>query len=129
MQDSTVSFSPLTAASKNVARQLLILGENRIYLLTVEIQQERERLVLVLLFGFAIATCCLLAGIALSAAVVTLLWAFHPVAALLGLAAIYGIAGILFYRRMASLLNDWRTLSASLEQFRKDTQCLANLIA
>ena len=44
MGESTVSFTPLATASKQLAQRLLTIGENRLELLTVEVQEERERL-------------------------------------------------------------------------------------
>jgi len=41
--ESIVSARQLTAASKTFARRLLTIGENRLELLTVEMQEERER--------------------------------------------------------------------------------------
>ena len=128
MSNSSVNLGPLAGISKSIIRQLLTSGENRLQLLTVELQQERERLVTVILLAFAIAAFGLLAGISLTAMVVLLMWAHSPVAALSVLSALYGIAAIILFRKMASLLRDWQTLSASLDQFRKDTQCLDELI-
>ena len=51
------------------------------------------------------------------------------VAALLALTCLYGAAGIFLYRRLAGLLRDWQTLSASLDQLRKDRACLEKILA
>jgi hypothetical protein len=42
MQESTVNFRQLATTSKEFARRLLTIGENRLELLTVEVQEERE---------------------------------------------------------------------------------------
>ena len=44
MEESTASFRQLAATSKHFARRLLTIGENRLELLTVEVQEESERL-------------------------------------------------------------------------------------
>jgi hypothetical protein len=44
MEESTVRFRPRATTSKEFAPRLLTLGENRLELLTVEVQEERERL-------------------------------------------------------------------------------------
>ncbi len=124
MDDSAVSLKQLASASKHFARRLLTIGENRLELLTVEVQEERERLLHAILLALGVAAFGLVAGITLTAAIVVLLWAFSPGAVLLTLTALYGAAGIYLYRRLARLLRDWQTLSATLDQLQKDRVCL-----
>ena len=62
MEESTVSFRQLAAASKECARRLLTIGENRLELLTVEVQEERERLLRAFLLALGVAAFGLLAG-------------------------------------------------------------------
>ena len=129
MEESTVSFGQLAATSKHFARRLLTIGENRLELLTVEVQEERERLLHAFLLALGVAAFGLLAGLTLTAAIVVLLWAWSPVAVLLILTVLYGAAGICLYRRLTGLLRDWQTLSASLDQLRKDRACLEKILA
>jgi uncharacterized membrane protein YqjE len=112
MEESTVSFRQLATTSKHFARRLLTIGENRLELLTVEVQEERERLLRAFLL-----------------ALVVLLWAWSPVAVLLILTALYGTGGICLWQRLTGLLRDWQTLSASLDQLRKDRACLEKILA
>jgi uncharacterized membrane protein YqjE len=128
MQESTASFSSLAATSRHFARRLLTIGENRLELLTVEVQEECERLLHAFLLALGVAAFGLLAGIALTAAIALLLWAWSPVAVLLILTALYGAAGICLYRRLNRLLRDWQTLSASLDQLQKDRACLEKIL-
>jgi len=44
METATGSFRQLAANSKQFTRRLLTIGENRLELLAVEVQEERERL-------------------------------------------------------------------------------------
>ena len=129
MEESTVSFGQLAATSKHFARRLLTIGENRLELLTVEVQEERERLLHAFLLALGVAAFGLLAGLTLTAAIVVLLWAWSPVAVLLTLTGLYGAAGICLYRRLTGLLRNWQTLSASLDQLRKDRACLEKILA
>ena len=129
MEESTVGFRQLAAASKQFARRLLTIGENRIELLTVEVQEERERLLHAILLALGVAALGLVAGITLTAAIVVLLWAWSPVAVLLALTGLYGVAAICLYLKLAGLLRDWQTLSASLDQLRKDRACLEKNLA
>ena len=129
METATVSFRQLAATSRRFAQRLLTIGENRLELLTVEVQEERERLLHAFLLALGVAAFGLLAGLALTAAVVVGLWAWSHVAVLLALPCLYGAAGICLYRRLAGLLRDWQTLSASLDQLRKDRACLEKNLA
>jgi uncharacterized membrane protein YqjE len=128
MEESTSSFRPLAAASKLLARRLLTIGENRLELLTVEVQEERERLLQAFLLALGVAAFGLLASVTLTGLVVILLWDYSHWAALLVLTVLYGAAGICLYRRLAALLCDWQTLPASLDQLRKDRSCLEKLL-
>ena len=129
MEESTASFRQLAATSKQFARRLLTIGENRLELLTVEVQEERERLLHALLLALGVAAFGLLAGLTLTAAIVVLFWDYSHVATLLILTALYGAAGAWLCRRLAGLLRDWQTLSASLDQLRKDRACLEKTLA
>ena len=129
MEESTVSFGQLAATSKHFVRQLATIGENRLELLAVEVQEERERRLHAILLAFGVAAFSLLAGLTLTAAIAVLLWAWSPVAVLLILTGIYGAAGICLYRRLAGLLGNWQTFSATLDQLRKDRDCLEKILA
>ena len=127
MEESTVSLRQLGTTSKTFARRLLTIGENRLELLTVEVQEERERLLHAFLLALGVATFGLLAGLTLTATIAVLLWAWSPWGVLLILTGLYGAAGVYLYRRLISVLRDWQTLAASLDQLRKDRACLENI--
>jgi uncharacterized membrane protein YqjE len=110
MEESTVSFQQLAATSKQFARRLLTVGENRLELLAVEVQEERERLLHAILLALGVATFGLLTGISVTALIVVVFWAYSPVLALLALTGIYGAAGLCLYRRLIARLHDAQTL-------------------
>ena len=124
MDPAPTNAVPFVETAKRLARRLLTIGENRVELLMVEVQEERERLLHAILLALGVATFGLLAGMALTGALVVLLWPFSPLAVLLTLTGLYGAAGIYLYRRLTGLLRDWQTLSATLDQLRKDRACL-----
>lgn len=124
METATANLGHLAANSKTFARRLLTIGENRLELLAVEVQEERVRLLHAILLALGVATFGLLAGIALSAAIVVLLWDSWPVAALLTLTGLYTASAAWLYRQLTGRLRDWKTLSATLDQLRKDRACL-----
>jgi uncharacterized membrane protein YqjE len=129
MEESTVNFTQLSTTSKHLARRLLTIGENRLGLLTVEMQEERDRLLQAILMAFGAAALGLLAGLTLTAAIVVLMWAYSPVAVLLILTGVYGGAGFVLCQQLNRQLHDWHTLSASLDQLRKDRVCLEKFLA
>jgi len=124
METANDSLGPFAASSKLFARRLLTIGENRLELLMVEVQEERVRLLRAILLVLGVAAFGLLAGVALTGAVVVLFWDLSPVAVLLALTGLYGAAAVLLYRRLTVLLRDWKNLPATLDQLRKDYACL-----
>ena len=127
METATDSFEPLAASSKRFARQLMTFGENRLELLTVELQEERERLLTAFLLALGVAAFGLLGAMTLTAAVVILLWQLAPITVLLAVTILYAAVAVGLYRRLAGRLRDWQTLSATLDQLRKDRACLDKL--
>ncbi len=124
MEPPPANTGQLAETSKRFARRLLTIGENRFELLMVEVQEERERLLHAILLALGVATFGLLAGAALTGAIVVLFWELSPVAALLALTGLYGAAAVCLYRRLTLLLRDWQNLPATLDQLRKDRACL-----
>ena len=129
MESTTGNFAQLGTTAKQFARRLATAGENRLELLTVEIQEERECLLHAVLLALGVAAFGLLAALTLTAAIVVLLRPYSPVAVLLTLTVIYGAAGIFLYRHLTGLLHNWQTLPASLDQIRKDRACLEKILA
>jgi uncharacterized membrane protein YqjE len=129
MEEPTGSFGQLATTSKNFVRRLVTIGENRLELLAVEVQEERERRLRAFLLAFGVAAFGLLAGLTLTAAIVILFWDWSHVAVLLILTALYATAGICLYRQLTGLLRNWQTLSATLDQLRKDRECLEKILA
>ena len=128
MNTTSASLGQITDSSKRVGARLLAIAENRLDLLTVELQEERDRLILALLLALGLAVLGLLAGMALSAAVVVLFWAQSPLGVLLGLTALYAVAGAGVLAKLRGLFRDWETLPATLEQLRKDRTCVDQML-
>jgi uncharacterized membrane protein YqjE len=129
MEPSANSVGQFIETSKRFARRLFLIGGNRLELLMVEVQEERERLLHAILLALGVAAFGLLAAMALTAAVAVLLWPYSPGAVLLALSGLYGVATVCLYRRLTGLLRDWQTLSATLHQLRKDRACLDENLA
>ena len=124
MEPAHASLGQLVDASKQFARRIFTIGENRLELLIVEVQEERNRLLHAIMLALGVAAFGLLALLALNAALVILLWDHSPVAVLLVLTGVYTGLAVLLYRRLTRLLREWQMLSATLDQLRKDHECL-----
>ena len=124
MEPNSANAGRLVETSKRFARRLLTIGENRFELLLVEVQEERQRLLRAILLALGVAAFGLLTGVALTGALVVLLWEFSRVAALLVLTGLYGATAVFLYRRFTLLLRDWQNLPATRDQLRKDRACL-----
>jgi uncharacterized membrane protein YqjE len=129
MEDSNGSLGQLAASSKHCVRSLLTIGENRLELLAVEVQEGRERLLQAILLALGVAAFGLLTGITLTATIVVLFWSWSPAGVLLILTCLHGAAGFFAWQRFNGMLQSWQTLPASLDQLRKDTECLKKILA
>ena len=128
MESTTDNFGGFGASSKHFAQRLLTIGENRLELLMVEVQEARERLLHALLLALGAMAFGFLAIAALTGAIVVLLWHLSPGLVLLALACLYGVIGAFLFRRLTTLRQNWETLPATLDQFRKDRACLENIL-
>ena len=124
MEQATVNFAELAATSKRFAGRLVTTGENRLELLIVELQEERERLLHAVLLALGFAALGLLGAMTFTAAIVILLWPSAPVVTLAALTILYAGFAIYLRRRLVALLRDWKSFPATLDQLRKDRACL-----
>lgn len=123
--DSDANNAPhLGAASKRLAEQALVICENRFELLLVELQEERDRMLRVFWLSLGVGISALLAGVAISIAVAVACWSWSPVGAMVIVAGIYTGLAFFLYAQLAGLRRDWRTLPATLDELKKDRECL-----
>jgi uncharacterized membrane protein YqjE len=128
MEEAALHSSRLGTPSKDFARRLITIGENRLELLMVEVQEERERLLHAILLALGVALFAFLAGVALTTALVVFFWAVSPAGVLLALTALYGAASVLLYRRFSALQQNWKSFPATLDQLRKDRACFEKIL-
>lgn len=129
MPDTTTGGGQVLATSRGLALQLLTIAENRLALVTVEVQEERNRLLHAGFLALGIAGSVLLAGMSVSAAIVVAGWAWSPLGVLLILAAVHLGAAVALGGLLAGLLHRWQSFTASLDQLRKDRECIAEILA
>ena len=119
----------LAGTTKRLVSHVVAITENRLELLVVEVQEERERFLRVILLALGVAVFGLLAGVALTMAIAIIFWERSPIAALLVLAALYfGCAGWL-YAVFTKFQRNWQTLSGTIEQLRKDREWMEQHLA
>lgn len=114
----------LAAAARRLGQRLLIIFENRLQLLLAEVQTERERFLRALWLVVVTAVFGLLAGITLTGLIVVALWNYSPFLALAGLTLAYAAAAGYCFAQLRLMQRDWPVLPATLEEFRKDCECL-----
>jgi uncharacterized membrane protein YqjE len=118
----------LAGAARQVGQRLLVICENRLQLLTVEVHQERDRILLAISLAIVAMVCGLMAVMTFTALIVVALWNVSPVITLLVLTVLYAAAAGFFYTRLSRLQRDWKTFPATIEQLKKDRECLERKI-
>src|SRR5260221_10365065 len=99
----------LKDASKHLAQRALVICENRIELLMVEVQEERERILHAIWLALGAAAFALLAGVALTAAIAGAFWPQSPLAALSIFSALFAVAAAILFAPLARLQRDLHT--------------------
>jgi uncharacterized membrane protein YqjE len=120
--------SNLADSTKRVIWRLLAVGHNRAELLMVEIQEERERMRVIIFMASAMAILGLLAGITITALIVAAS-SPHFLAALGILSVLYTSGAVILYFRIAKLRKDWEPLSATRDQLQKDRECFEKTLS
>jgi uncharacterized membrane protein YqjE len=121
---ATEEVPPLADASKRLAQRIFVICENRLQLLMIEAQEERERVLSAITMAMITLSFSMLAGITITIIVAVTFWDHYPVIALFALAAVYVAVAALFYTKLRQLQRDWQTLPATIEQLKKDRECL-----
>lgn len=116
--------SPLTISAKRVGKRLLVIFENRLALAMVELHEEREKILRALWFVMISGVCFFLAGVTLTALIAVAFWGNHPIVALVVLMAIYLGVAVIGCVLLAQLQRAWKTLPATIEQLKKDSEWL-----
>lgn len=119
--------SGLAAASGRLAHRLFVICENRLQLVHVEMQEERQRLLRVIWLTMAVGVFGLLTGITLTFIIAVVFWDSSPVLALVILGILYATAGGCLLAWLWQMQKNWQTLTATIEQLRKDRECLEKI--
>jgi len=123
METTPQANSNLAESAKRMGHRLLAVWDNRVELLTVELQEAHERARLAVFLGGGAAVLALLAGMAATAAIAVAAGKFLLVALII-LAVLYAAGAFILVFGLARLWRDWETLSGTQDQLRKDRECL-----
>ena len=124
METTTDNLREVAGTSKRLLARLVTIVDNRLELLTVELHEERLRLWRGILLGLSAAVFGFLAGVALTIAAAIFFWEYSPALVVLALALLYGGCAAWLYGGFIRMQRDWRTLPDTIDQLRKDCECL-----
>lgn len=125
----TLPPDDLPHAARRLGLGLLALCRNRFELVSVELQEERARLIHALLTTLGIAVLALLSGISLTGAIAILLWNYSPGLVLLAAGLIQAGGAWLLYRNLSRLLASWTPMQGSLQQLEQDREALQRILS
>jgi len=124
METTTDNLRGMADTSKRLFARLATIVDVRLELLTIELQEERVRLLRGVLLALGATMLGFLAGVALTIAAAIFFWDYSPAMVVLALALLYGGCAAWLYGGFVRLQRDWRTLPDTIDQLRKDCECL-----
>ena len=124
MESPHPTVGEVVGASKRMAQRVVDIGSNRLELLIVELHEERDRLLLTVIMTLGAAALALLAGFAFTLAIMVLLWERSPGAAMAILTVLYAAGAAFLFWKVVQLQRTWEMFGSSLDQLRKDRECL-----
>jgi uncharacterized membrane protein YqjE len=124
MAESAKPSIGILASLRRIASTLAGVAQNRLELFLVEFEEERNHLLRVFIQALVALFLFGLSFLAINVAIVVWLWETHRQVALLGMAALYGLLGVLVARRLALTMQSWESFPATLDQLKKDRECL-----
>jgi len=128
MSENGSPLGGIKAASTRLAKTALDMGENRLQLFLLELEEERNHVLQAIMLALGVFAFGLLAGIALTIVVVLAFWDSHPLCAASVLTAVYAGGALLLNSRLTQLRRDWVSFSASVNQLQKDVSCLSEVL-
>jgi uncharacterized membrane protein YqjE len=126
MDDQEEVQPTLPETLRRLGSAILAIVQNRLELLIVELHENRLRFFEALLLVVAIVALGLFTLSLAAAAAIVLMWNHFGVIGLFILSAVGLVATLLVFWRLYLRLKDWPLLQESLEQLKKDRECLEN---
>lgn len=124
MSETERLISGLAAGSRRLAGHILATGENRLELLLVELQEEREHTFQMVGLLLSLTAFLTLAGGTLTLAVVVLLWDVSRIWPVCLLTVFWAGVGFAVYRRLRHQLEQWQSFPETVNQVHRDLAAL-----
>jgi uncharacterized membrane protein YqjE len=122
----TGELGGLTASLRRVCSTVVAIAENRLALLSTEVEEERARLGSILLHGYLTMGCLSVGVLLATLAFVLAWWDRNPVVAVAIPASILCAVGLWSLLRLRALLRRKpRVFAASIEELAKDRAALS----
>ena len=125
MSDSVGQSSGLLATARRFVQNLLGSAQNRLELFAAELQEEKYRLIQVMVWIAAAAFSAFLAVVFASFTVVYLFWESARLAVLLSLTLFYGVGfGVILFYFRRFLARQPKPFAATIAELEKDRECI-----
>jgi uncharacterized membrane protein YqjE len=124
MSESERLISGLAGNSRKLVQDVLAAGENRLDLLVVELQEEREQTYQAVGLLLSFTAVMVLFGFAVTTAVVVGFWEVSRIWPVCGMALLWAAVAALVWRRLRRQLQTWQTLPETLNQLHRDIESL-----
>lgn len=111
------------STAARLIKTLREVGENRIELFLLEVQEERVRLFDALILLAAGLVCVVMTLIMVTFTLVVLFWDTHRLLVMGCLTAAYAAGAAAALWKLRALLQQWQAFSATLDQIKKDREC------
>lgn len=112
------------SSARQLLRTLHSLFEKRLDLFLLELKEERLRLISALLLAAMGGICAFMVLALVTLAIIVFFWAEHRTAVLIVLIGLYSVGAVAAFLSLRRRLQRWEAFSATLEQIRKDRECL-----
>ncbi len=125
MDSVTGKTSGILSAASSLLEGVLASAQNRIQILSIEIQEEKIRLIQLLIWMGAITFSGMMALTFASLTVIYFFWENARLAALIGMTAFYAIGlGVLWWQLKRYLARQPKPFDATLAELEKDRECI-----
>lgn len=124
MEPKEDAVPSLIDASKRLARHAMVIWENRVQLFLLEVEEERNQIIRMFALGAGIAVFVMLAFMTLTALIAVACWKWSPLGTLAILVVLYGGTAGFFYWQLKRLQRNWQIFADTLNELKKDHECL-----
>ncbi len=112
------------ASLKGLLKTIVSVGQNRLELLLVEVQEERGRFFEALVLAGLVLILLLMALMVITMTVVIVCIQAHRLYIVFALAGLYLVGALIGVWQLRTRLKNWAPFAATLEEIRKDKECL-----